>query len=274
MRRPRLSYKTLVKSLKKWMEYTQSGQKPDDIPASPNTVYAKSGWINWGDWLGTGRGKGNWRNFEEARAFVQKLGLKSGKPWVAYCRSGQKPNDIPAAPDTVYAESGWNGWDDWLGTGRVKVNWRNFEDARTFVQSLGLKSETEWRKYCRSGQKPDDIPAAPDRTYAESGWVDWGDWLGTGRGKVDWRNFEDARTFVHSLGFKSESEWRKYCRSGQRPADIPAKPDRVYAESGWVNWGDWLGTGRRKSGSGLRPFEEARAPGRAGGESPGNGQSY
>jgi hypothetical protein len=30
---------------------------------------------------------------------------------------------------------------------------------------LGLKSAAEWREYCKSGQKPDDIPDTPERVY-------------------------------------------------------------------------------------------------------------
>ena len=35
--------------------------------------------------------------------------------WIAYCESGQKPDDIPDRPDIVYADE-WKGWDDFLGT--------------------------------------------------------------------------------------------------------------------------------------------------------------
>ena len=46
---------------------------------------------------------------------MHALNLKSGKEWSAYCRSGQKPNDIPAGPAHAYADNGWGGWGDWLG---------------------------------------------------------------------------------------------------------------------------------------------------------------
>src|SRR5437867_205323 len=42
-----------------------------------------------------------------------------------------------------------------------RANWRRFEEARAFVHSLGLESEFEWRAYCKSGKKPEDIPASP-----------------------------------------------------------------------------------------------------------------
>lgn len=39
---------------------------------------------------------------------------------------------------------------------------------------------------------------------------------------------------------KSEDEWRKYCRSGQKPYTIPRAVDRVYKKE-WKGYGDFLG---------------------------------
>jgi hypothetical protein len=64
-------------------------------------------------------GRANWRAFEDARAFVRRLGLKSSTEWSQYSASEKKPNDIPAAPRLVYANDGWVSWGDWLGTGRI-----------------------------------------------------------------------------------------------------------------------------------------------------------
>ena len=46
-------------------------------------------------------------------------------------------------------------------------NFRDFESAREFVISLNLKGDDGWREYCKSGNKPDDIPAAPWQVYKE-----------------------------------------------------------------------------------------------------------
>ena len=62
-------------------------------------------------------------------------------------------------------------------------------------------------------------------------------------GRANWRTFEDARDFVRGLGLKSSTEWREYCNSGKKPADIPSNANSVYADAGWSGWGDWLGTG-------------------------------
>ena len=49
----------------------------------------------------------------------------------------------------------------------MRKQFRDFESAREFVQSLGLSGEHEWREYCKSGDKPEDIPAAPWMVYKE-----------------------------------------------------------------------------------------------------------
>src|SRR5262249_26988806 len=88
---------------------------------------------------------------------VHCLGLKSKTQWEEYCASGKKPADIPAAPQAVYVEDGWAGLGDWLGTGRVATHlrqYKSFKEARAYVHGLGLKSETQWREYCKSGKKP------------------------------------------------------------------------------------------------------------------------
>ena len=55
-------------------------------------------------------GRANWRKFEDARAFVRKLGLKNNDEWREYRSSDRKPADIPAAPDEIYADAGWAGY--------------------------------------------------------------------------------------------------------------------------------------------------------------------
>ena len=136
---------------------------------------------------------------------------------------------------------------DWLGSGRVangKENFLPFGRRETTRGAYDLKSQTEWKAYCKSGEKPTNIPAHPDHVYAGTGWVDWGDWLGTGVTATrarQYRRFNEARAFVHSLGLETRSDWRSYCGSGNKPPDIPARPDHVYAETGWAGWNDWLG---------------------------------
>jgi len=40
-----------------------------------------------------------------------------------------------------------------------------FADAKKYVSKLELKNWAEWKKYSKSGQRPEDIPSLPNITY-------------------------------------------------------------------------------------------------------------
>jgi hypothetical protein len=254
-----------LKNIDEWRAYTKSGNKPDDIPSAPHNIYKKE-WKGVGDWLGTGSVSSKdryFRSFTEAREFVRALNLKSDKEWKDYCKSGNKPDDIPFAPRHTYKNE-FKGMGDFLGTGTVASfnrEYRSFKEAREFVRSLGLKNQNEWKDYCKSGNKPDNIPRNANTTYKNE-FKGMGDWLGTdsisNRDKV-FRSFTEAREFVRALNLSGEDQWREYCTSGNKPDDIPSNPNTVYKNNGYLNSGDWLGTGyialsKRK----YRSFTEAR----------------
>ena len=209
-----------------------------------------------------GSGNNRWRSFEEAREYVRGLGLKSRAEWQAYCKSGDKPDDIPSTPNRVY-DSKFKGVGDWLGTGTTRPQdrqFRPFEEARDFVRNLDLKSQRDWNNYRKSGDKPDDIPSNPRGVYG-SEFKGYGDWLGTGTTRPQdrqFRPFEEAQEFVRGLGLKSRAEWKAYCKSGDKPDDIPANPQGVYG-SKFNGVGDWLGTGAvANQHRQYKPFEEAQ----------------
>ena len=55
--------------------------------------------------------------------------------------------------------------------------WRQFEEARKFARSLKLRNRTEWKEYCESNKKPNDIPEYPNDVY-NNDWKGMIDWLG------------------------------------------------------------------------------------------------
>jgi hypothetical protein len=63
-----------------------------------------------------------YRPFKQARELVHGLRLKSRSEWSAFCKSDEKPKDIPTAADVIYSKAGWSGWGDWLGTGSVAAH--------------------------------------------------------------------------------------------------------------------------------------------------------
>ena len=252
-----------LKNQSQWNAYCRSNgllgkpPKPSNIPATPDRIYKKTGWISMGDWIGTGviaSRKLKKRPFHEARAFVRSLKLSSGTEWAFYCAGGftdkaPLPIDIPKAPQVAY-KGEWVSVADWLGTNGkrvVKSSFNSFEAARSYAQSLKLHSYSEWVKI--KDTLPEGIPAAPDQIYKSKGWISWGDWLGTGKvanRDRTWLSFQEARSFVRKLGLKNSEEWVEYCKTrasskGELPFNIPSNPHRTYKDCGWNGMKDWLG---------------------------------
>ncbi|WP_051205184.1 restriction endonuclease [Salinimicrobium xinjiangense] len=252
--------------VEEWHNYCQSGEKPFDIPRNANHVYKEKGWIGYGDWLGTKIGfTGEYLPYEKAREYVHDLNIKGQKQWSNYCKTGKKPNNIPSSPEKVYENMGWKGYGDWLGTGNIATHlkvYKPFQEARAFVQSLGLKGQKDWYNYRSSRKKPEDIPGTPEQVYKDEGWRGIGDWLGTGVVATKFREyweFKEARNFVQSLNFGNVLDWEKFRTSGQRPEKLPSNPNIVYKNEGWIDWGDFLGTNNLSNHNRLyRTFEEAQ----------------
>jgi superfamily II DNA or RNA helicase len=118
----------------------EKGTLPSDIPAKPDNTYAKDGWLGYGDWLGTGNihpHQKQFRPFQEARSFARNLGLKNFLEWQAFCKGQMQkmrrmPSDIPKAPHYFYANKGWNGYGDWLGTGNQPVAQNRSQTKKAF----------------------------------------------------------------------------------------------------------------------------------------------
>lgn len=93
---------------------------PARLPKRPHRAY-KFEWNGWNDFLGNnnvflGGVTKKYRSFEDARAFVRKLGLKNRDEWTAYRKTGKCPDDIPGRPDLVYyKKKKWTSWRDFLG---------------------------------------------------------------------------------------------------------------------------------------------------------------
>ena len=246
-----------------WANLSKNGILPDDVPSQVGDYYKNKGWKGWGDFLGTWNfarkrlNKTNIRvsktnqkhkyvSFEEARNYAHTLDCSNRQDWVNISKNGLLAVDVPSKPSNYYKNKGWEGWGDFLGTGNIAPNDRTFctfQQAKKFVHKLKLKSHKEWMEYCRSGKKPKNIPAGAQKSYANYGWKNWPDFLGSKAlpKNLIFREFEQAKKFVHKLKLKSHAEWLEYCRSGKRPPDIPSNPDKNYKNKGWKNVKDWLG---------------------------------
>jgi superfamily II DNA or RNA helicase len=251
--RPFVEARSFARGLKlngwsEWRSYVKNTGLPPDIPANPHGVYEFEGWQHIGDWLGMPNYQPRVlkaREFQEARAYVHKLGFTTVKQWKDYSKTKERPSDIPKSPETVYANKGFVDLYDWIGS--RPNQWRDFEEAKQFVHTLKLMSLSEWRDYCVSGERPTDIPSNPNGVYPE--YKSAGDWLGTETIRTDlkvFRGFKEARKYVQSQGLRSQLHWNQWKKQGNRPSDIPSNPNKTYKDFGWKGWRDFLGYDKKK----------------------------
>ena len=205
----------------------------------------------------------SWMPFMDAIAFAQKLKLKSRAEWEVFCKTNQRPFDMPVNPDNVYKKLGWINWGDFLGNGAIAtrdLTYLPFNEARNFVRNLGFKSGKDYFEYCKTEKKPKELPRNPGTTYKNDGWIGMNDWLGTEvskynrKIKIDYRYVAD---FAQKLNFKSVNEWRKFVKSGNLPIEIPTAPHLFYKGNGWISWSHFLGCKIKMHGQEL-DFEKSR----------------
>jgi len=252
-----------IDSKNTWFKYWKKNDRPEDIPYNPSQTYAHQ-WSGWGDFLETGRiapQNRKFKSYEEVQKIAIDLGIDSKNAWFKYWKENDKPKDIPFHPERTYANQ-WEGWGEFLGTVNIHPRDRelvSYEEAKNFVQINNIKSISEWQTFCSEGNVPDNIPHSPLMVYDECKL--WNDFLGKPpRSEMKFLPFKNAKEYVHAQNIKSLSKWEEWCKSGEKPDNIPSAADRVYKNE-WNGWGDWLNT-NNKSGAQIHkyfsPFEEAR----------------
>ena len=243
---------------------------PKDIPRAPWVAYADTGWISWGDFLGTYQiapRLRKYRSCEDASLWAQSLNLKRKEDWFLYVKGEfpglpPLPADIPATPDKTYKRAAygkkWVSWADFLGSGRISnqaksKSYRPYAKAQKFAQTLNLKTAKDWLRFIKGEfphlpPLPTDIPRKPDEAYDE--WVDWPTFLGSPitkfNNKREFWDLERCKQFVHPLKMKCQREWVDYCAGKMthlppKPLEVPSNPSKKFKNKGWKGEKDWLG---------------------------------
>jgi len=218
-----------------------------------------------------------WEDFRKAREYVRSLDLQDKKEWeILWRKRGIVKPGIPGNPDEIYKNSGWKGWDDWLGVKKDQTGagiipgvegtmgemtlwnvpkesmWLPFDKARWAVWELGFEYKEEWRLFVKGkfpGRDPIpvNIPPDPDLIYKFVGWKGWKDWLVHPDKRIEYTNFYIARDFVRSLRIADKTDWRSALKRHsalliEYQMVLPERPHLEYIDKGWESWKDWLGT--------------------------------
>jgi superfamily II DNA or RNA helicase len=238
-----------LKRVAEWTALAKNKKLPQNIPATPVTVY-QTEWTNWCDFLGN-RPRRDFLPFQKARKVARSLKIKNRAEWMRRSKAGKIPENLPINPKRVYKE--WKGWHDFLGNPKPKPapkktpkpppkkrpEFVSFKRARKIAETKGIESKSQWIKLVRSKELNENLPIAPDAAYKGKGWVSWYEFLN--KPKPDWLPFKEARKYARKLKLKSGEEWKRRANEKKLPENLPTYPQRIYKNKGWGGWSDFLG---------------------------------
>jgi hypothetical protein len=165
-------------SKRKWVLYVKNNKLPDFISPYPYNVYKNRGWVSWGDFLGTGN---KWDNdvdyidYLEAKEVLKPLKIKNSTLYREMFKGCNIPYGIPLKPNRYYKNRGWVSWGDFLGSGFIANQLRQFypyEEFKAKVTELKLETYSDYKKYVRNKHNT-KLPTNPNLVYKNHGWVGW-----------------------------------------------------------------------------------------------------
>lgn len=162
----------------------------------------------------------NFLNYSAASAFVVALGLNGMQDWINYAKSGNRPDDIPSNPWTVYKDE--------LAAQGEKFNINKFIGMKLARKPRTLKDPSAPKKPRKQKLAADAVADAPVDTSDDS-----------------LTPFEIARNAIQALNLPNREAFYELKRKNMLPVGVPRKPEDTFKNSGWNGWGDFLGNTKK-----------------------------
>ena len=121
-----------------------------------------------------------------------------------WCKESRRPPNVPADAERTYKDGGA----------------RKTGGLQTCLSSQAVPTRTAGGRGGATGSAPLPDPARPRKNSSCRS-----------TRRCAWRG---------SFGFVNQKEWRLWCRSCARPANMPACPDEVCVHDGWWGWEHFL----------------------------------
>ncbi|MBB1440996.1 hypothetical protein H5202_20520 [Shewanella sp. SG41-4] len=132
-------------------EYTRFRKSSVDLkkqlPYQPSVFYKKE-WAGWNEFTGIKHKSSN-IDLQQIQKIAIEMGIKTREEW----RMAVATNRIDA-PLYVSKVQGFSNWSQFLNVERYV----GFDELLNFTRSLNLKTQTDWRKWCRDNERPSSIP--------------------------------------------------------------------------------------------------------------------
>ena len=197
--------------------------------------------------------------FKVARSLVHSLKLANKAAWIVWCLSGARPDNLPKNPDRAYRHEGWQGWGHFLGAQWLKCSTlvprvlakaalaapvltskpalpeaaaatvatittvRAATAAATATTttptSIDTAKATATATATDTATATAKTAAAVNTTVAPPTASTCSDSSGARQSRF--LPFDKALTIARSLQLNCAKDWREWCTSGKRPANIP-----------------------------------------------------
>lgn len=192
-------------SFQYWDKYKTLSSNGLEAPCNPYIYYGDE-CNSWKDLLySENRSTRYFIEYEELKRIVQSLNIKTQEEYRKKYKDIINKNGLkaPAQPETIYSESEWVGYGEFLGTGVISpINreFLDFENARAWVRALNLKCCSDWEIL---KNLPKNIPRNPRIVYKNKGWVNKFDWLGIDNNRIS-KGESIIMGFLDNLNIKYE----------------------------------------------------------------------
>lgn len=152
---------------------------------------------------------------------IRDFGVFTAKEYDRF-RNGSSvlKEQLPAQPSVFYKNE-WNGWNEFTGIEHKKEE-VNIQEIQKIAIEMGIKTKEEWRMAVTTKQI--DAPLFVSKVQGFSNWTQF---LNTDK----YRDFVELLSFTRSLGIKTQTDWRGWCRDNERPQDVPFDLHTHYKDS-------------------------------------------
>ncbi len=225
---------------------------PKDMPRNPHQVYYNE-WIDWGNFLGTGRVhnmRKKFYSFKEARKIVRLQNINMVKDYFLFHKTFKERDLLPFLPNRTYKNKGWISWADFLGSKIISnkeksKNYLTYEKAKKIIKKFKFNSLNDYREFYKNGKLPKGFPGFPSRRIYGKDWVSTGDFLGHGRVADQFKkdvfvSFNEAKRIIKKFNLKVYGDFMRLNKNKTKPNEIPAAPQYYYKKE-WISWSDFLG---------------------------------
>lgn len=220
-------------------EFFNWEDRPEDVPSNPSLYYKKE-WVNWYDFLckekkGAPGGKTNrifkrMASYNDAEAYMHDLhakgeGVKSANDYIHW---KDRPKFLPLMPNNTYSGRGWENWRRFLGTEFLTMKELSALCKEHNIISLNdLKTSGLYKSH--------NIPLNLPLAFKSQGFVSFDKSINS-----RFLSYKEAKTYIkkHHPDISTSTKYMAWPKE-DRPAFIPARPQRNYADEGF-SWSDYL----------------------------------